>query len=466
MDKDKFLEVYRKRSYLHFDVPFSSEDEAWDYVSGFSSGTPHGFLPFLGYSKNILRITRDKDPTLPRKQRKISQKIKKRAIKIASHKDTAIYAYYGRLLEDRYEGLLRDYGIGECVTAFRESSQGRCNIHHAKEVFDFISDHRPSVALAFDVKQFFDTLSHRHLLQMWQKLLKVNRLPADHYKVYKSLTRFSWVSRKQVFQLFGISEHNPKLRPPNKPRLRICSPYEFRKEIRERGLLQGNPYKDRGIPQGSPMSAVLSNIYMLDFDRCMHDYVRSINGLYRRYCDDIMLVVPPEHEREARLRVYCKIRQLKLTCNPQKTDIVHFNDESSPNEKSIQYLGFLYNGESVFIRPSSLSRYYGKMRKNVRLAGKSYSKALEKSTEEPVRFRTRKLYLRYSHLISSQRGGKKQALRLRSNPYLKQNFISYALRASRIMGSPEIKRQIRGHWKKLNQSISKEKQKTVRRRKM
>ena len=394
MNKDIFSRSYRKRSYLHFDIPFASENKAQNYVSGFINGGSHGFLPFLGYSKNILRITREKNPTLPRKQRRISQKTKKRAIKISSHKDAAIYGYYGKLLGELYEDSLSHQGLESCVTAFRTSTQGHCNIHHAKEVFDFISDHRPVVALAFDVKQFFDTLSHRHLLQMWQKLLKVNRLPVDHYKVYKSLTRFSWVSRKQVFKIFEISEHNPKLKPPNKPRTRICSPYEFRKKIRDQGLLQGNPYHGKGIPQGSPMSAVLSNIYMLDFDQNIHDFVSSINGLYRRYCDDIMLVVPPEYEREARLKVYCEIRQLKLTCNPSKTDIVHFDNEDSPIEKGIQYLGFLYNGESSLIRPSSLSRYYGKMRKSVRLTGKAYRNAHRKSTGS-VHFKTRKLHLKY-----------------------------------------------------------------------
>ena len=45
-----------------------------------------------------------------------------------------------------------------------------------------------------------------------------------------------------------------------------------------------------GIPQGSPMSAVLSNVYMIDFDKNMFEYISNIGGSYRRYSDDILLI--------------------------------------------------------------------------------------------------------------------------------------------------------------------------------
>jgi retron-type reverse transcriptase len=54
-----------------------------------------------------------------------------------------------------------------------------------------------------------------------------------------------------------------------------------------------------GIPQGSPISALLSNIYMFSFDKHMKNYVDSIGGKYFRYCDDMLLIVPSEYRDTA-----------------------------------------------------------------------------------------------------------------------------------------------------------------------
>lgn len=53
-----------------------------------------------------------------------------------------------------------------------------------------------------------------------------------------------------------------------------------------------------GIPQGSPVSAILSNVYMLSFDKKMHTYVMSYGGKYLRYSDDFFIVLPYVNETE------------------------------------------------------------------------------------------------------------------------------------------------------------------------
>ena len=47
-----------------------------------------------------------------------------------------------------------------------------------------------------------------------------------------------------------------------------------------------------GVPQGSPISATLANIYMLSADKQLHEYVTSFGGFYMRYSDDFMIVLP------------------------------------------------------------------------------------------------------------------------------------------------------------------------------
>jgi hypothetical protein len=51
-----------------------------------------------------------------------------------------------------------------------------------------------------------------------------------------------------------------------------------------------------GIPQGSPISATLANIYMLEFDQEIFDGASSIGGFYQRYSDDLIIICEQRFE--------------------------------------------------------------------------------------------------------------------------------------------------------------------------
>lgn len=38
-----------------------------------------------------------------------------------------------------------------------------------------------------------------------------------------------------------------------------------------------------------------ANVYMIDFDKKINDLITSQKGMYRRYCDDIIIIVPMTH---------------------------------------------------------------------------------------------------------------------------------------------------------------------------
>lgn len=42
-----------------------------------------------------------------------------------------------------------------------------------------------------DFTNFFDNLDHQYLKQQWCSLLQVSQLPADHYAVFKNITKYS-----------------------------------------------------------------------------------------------------------------------------------------------------------------------------------------------------------------------------------------------------------------------------------
>src|SRR5207249_363402 len=102
---------------------------------------------------------------------------------------------------------------------YRRFAPPKCNLHFANDAFRFIETHVPCVAMAFDVKDFFESLDHKCLKQVWKQVLDVRELPPDHYAVYRAVTRYAWVERSALFKLFGITKR--KLKSWRGP---ICTP--------------------------------------------------------------------------------------------------------------------------------------------------------------------------------------------------------------------------------------------------
>lgn len=438
-----------KRRYLHFDPP-PSEDTARLIATDPGRVAAHAFYPFLGFTIETPRVSKDEHGQFIKKP-------KKRPIKLAAHLDAAIYSHYARLLSSGYEAELRSRGLADCVTAFRRlPGPARNNIAFAEEVFSFIQNHRPCVAYGFDIEKFFDRIDHAVLKRRWCETLDETRLPADHFNVLKSLTRFTWVERDGALAALGINPKKPLSQSVGGHRL--CSASQFRERIRGRKLVWPNPEwdKQRGIPQGAPISALLSNIYLLDFDSEIHRRVDAVGGLYRRYCDDIMIVVPDGCGLDVEDLVRVQIESVRLTFNPSKVTTASFPADANlpaSDGKAIQYLGFDFTGVRKWIRASSLNRYYGKMRRGVAVARsvcRRKNRLAAEHGDQPVNLRKRQLYIRYSYLID-RRFRRKKCGRERQN----ENFITYALRASRRMTAPEIKRQIRNHLRKLRSEMEK-----------
>lgn len=420
---------FRKRGYLHFDKPISVE-HALDIITNPNTVATHSFLPFITFTSATYKIHKDKGTNA------IQKTLKERPIAYSSHIDSHIYSYYAGILNYLYEEQLHVHNISKNVLAFRALSKS--NIEFANEAFQEIKLRGNCSAVALDLSKFFDTLDHSLLKDAWCRLLCIDRLPQDHYAVFKAITKYSKVDKEKVYDLMAIPKNNAK--HAKKTRKQICSFAEFRNKVRKSKLIVTNK-ADFGIPQGSPISALLSNIYMLNFDIEMNEYVSSLGGEYFRYCDDMLFIVPAHEKNNVAGEAEKRLIKLKVSLNVKKTEIREF--KATPikieSDKPLQYLGFVFDGENIFLRSSSLSRYSDRMKRGVKLA-----KATMKRKNKIRKYKglpnkelfKEKVYARYAHVG-------------------KRNFLTYGYRASRIMKSTTIRKQLKPLWERLQKEIQK-----------
>ena len=416
-------------------IPPLSASKAQSFVSQSENIKKHSFYPFLYYEIPKLKLRKINSQIV--RDKKNSPNIKKRPIAYAAHRDSHIFSYYTYLLEKEYENIIStDYPyLNNCILAFRKL--GKSNIDFAKFAFEHIRSLGNCSVLALDITGFFDNLDHEILKKSWCEILKQNKLPEDHYAVYKAITKFSKISRDEILRHFNISK-NANL----KKRKRICTAKEFRafRKLKPSAIVKNT--SNIAIPQGSPISALLSNIYMLEFDVAVFKFLQEKNPkfMYLRYCDDILCIVDKENINAVEDFILDEIAKLKLQINKQKTEIVHFYKTNKlKSSKALQYLGFIIENDSISLRSMGFTRYSNKMKRGVSLAKQTQRKfnriRVRKGLQQKELYK-KKLYSRYSH-------------------FGKRNFISYAKRAAQAFQSETIRKQIAPLHKRLCDEMAK-----------
>ncbi|MCH7328994.1 antiviral reverse transcriptase Drt2 [Acinetobacter modestus] len=443
----------RPKSRIHFDMPLDAKS-AFSLVSNPDKVAKHWFLPFIGFEQSVRKIRNHNG--LSRRKAKI------RPLRYSANRDGYIYAYYSYILDKQYENLINKTSLDTSILAYR--SLGKSNVDFAKEVFDWIERAQECNVLAIDLSSFFDTLDHDILKKQWQRVNGVSNLSKDNYMVFKSLTHYSFLDIEEALSVLGWPDKLSRKRLgksiPNPLRKETSARHQsiedFQSIKKYKSVNPDGSYKylvqipekkngkRYGIPQGSPMSATLSNIYMLDFDQQCCDLMASIGGIYRRYCDDIIVIFPKNiHIND----IYSKLKHFlidhggpQLRINDEKVEKIQFVkklgvltaiDAVSLENKPLQYLGFIYDGQKILIRSSSLSNYYRRLVSKIQA---SKNKAKRNGTKT---YR-RKIYRMYSHLARKQR-----------------NFITYTYRASEAMDEILIKRQLSNHWKRIHDELKK-----------
>jgi RNA-directed DNA polymerase len=115
----------------------------------------------------------------------------------------------------------------------------------------------------------------------------------------------------------------------------------------------------RGVPQGGPLSPLLSNILLDDLDK----ELERRNHRFARYADDSIILVK---SKRAGFRVMASITRylekiLKVKVNTHKSSVVKVQDCS--------FLGFMFKGKKLTVTVKALTSFKNRLRK---LTGRSW----------------------------------------------------------------------------------------------
>lgn len=354
IDESKYI----TKKYPHFDKKISFY-KVKSYVTNPSRIEEHSFFPLIHYTKNLSKYSKnyiDKDSSKDIHQRHI--KPKKRDIMYASHIDGYIYKYYGECLNNQYNLYAAAHGIDSCALAYRNNKASECNIQFARDVFEFIHSQEACYIRVSDFEKFFDRLDHTYLSKMVASVLKCNSLPKDWYKVIKSVTRYTYIEKEAIAPFYD--KRNERYFSKIK-QFRI-----FRKQHPDVFHLNTNSF---GIPQGTAISGILANTYMIDVDQTICELVSHYDGLYRRYSDDTIIIIPKEKITKSEwddleYSINEIIKSAKVSEQKEKTHTFIYQNNGlydiNATEKIsriLDYLGFTFDGQQVRVRQKGIYKF-------------------------------------------------------------------------------------------------------------
>ena len=436
---------------LHFDAKVSKK-KAMGIVKKENVIT-HAFFPFIYFEIKQFKLAK--------KNLRLEQGIeldpyKIRKIFYSCHSDSYIFSYYNELLLRKYEELINSEGL-DCCIAYRHIDKnskgiGKSNIDFAAEAFKEIERRKICYVVGLDIQKFFDNLDWDILKNNLCKILNVERLPDDWFQIYKILTKYHYITLDDILHCKYIKSNRRAFWNNDTHSFdKICSAKTFRRIIKEYPELIKKNELECGIPQGTNISGTLANIYMLDFDIEIQQLLKHLQGYYRRYSDDILIIVNTKDDLEKILKIIkIKLENLKLKLSDDKTLCCKFIDNEclfEPCELKqnvygygvFQYLGFTYNGEKILMRDSTLIRFWKDAIKHTRsmVLNNFYN-----NRKIPIK----KIYGLYTHLKNEK------------SEY--GNFYKYARKAQRIFEEDfnfgrkvGIKKQLSKSWNILHEFL-------------
>jgi len=289
-----------------------------------------------------------------------------------------------------------DRGLVANVIAYRKlatpEGKGKSNIDFALDAFNAIRSYGSAAVVTLDISKFFESIDHDLLREKWCALIGKPELPPDHRAVFGAITKYSIVDRNAAYERLGYLKWEAKGTGKipiyttgfkEMPR-QLCTNADFREKICGKNGKYESLIKKHcdnfGIPQGSPISDMLANLYLIDFDTALKAYVDPLGGTFFRYSDDIIIILPGDEAHALAARDFAMGEITKhgsqIVIKKSKTSVLKYFPSSVGQEfkkldgelgtNGLEYLGFRYDGRLVFIRDATLSRLYRKVTRSIR----------------------------------------------------------------------------------------------------
>ncbi|MGO8034956.1 reverse transcriptase domain-containing protein [Rhizobium leguminosarum] len=470
------------RRYPHFD-PVISADDAYKIATDPSSVAKHSFYPFLKYDEGWTSFAKK---GLPGRR-------KDRPIRYAARLDSCIFSYYRHLLSQPYETQLQNEGLSGSVIAYRRVTKtggkgGKSNVEFALSAVEAVRSYNNCCTLALDISSFFESLDHRRLRSIWADLIGASRLPDDHFKVFEAITRYAYVELEDAYERLGFYGEKKDRRGKTRPGylksmkempVQLCDGKTFRSKIASDGGLKSIinvNTEGKGVPQGAPLSDLLANAYLLEFDKFVRDLCASVGGTYFRYSDDILIIAPVDIDLALSLETDVRaaigglgqglvikeeksaIHQFEQSGGHQIVRVVKAFDKDGRlmSRKPFEYLGFRYDGNSIYIRDKTMSNLHRKIASVCRASAIRMAKRFQGKTADEI--------LELADLESLiQAFGTVEDFRSKSSDYRAWTFTTYAKRASRAMGvlGTPISRQVGGLRNSIRKRLAYELQRVI-----
>ncbi len=411
------------RKYRHIDAPIdlNNDNSFRDIIKAINDIKNHQFLPFIKRAETVVRFRKNKEGKLQRSP-------KTRPIMYASHIDSHIYSFFNFIIQNKYLSHLITLGINDSVIAYRKveignTNKGKSNIHFAKEVFDYIQTLDETVVVTQDIEGFFDNINHKLLKENLCKILNIERLDVGLFKVFKSLTKYRYIE----WTHFEDKNIYRKIKQNKYAIYRALA-----------GVFVENK-TNKGIPQGSPISGLLANILLINFDNDVKINFPEI--FYRRYSDDLVFVCKKVQEEELLKFIDVKINESFLKINAKKSFISYFkyNNGKIVCEKVtdglhktlgrnyVDYLGLEFEGSKVFLRKNTIQKL---KRKQISKVEKQVSNTLKQTRRKPkkvkgVKVKNRSNYFKKAVQVVDNPGINNQVLKVtKDRNKVKQKTLS------------------------------------------
>lgn len=274
---------------------------------------------------------------------------------------------------------------------------------------------------------------------------------------------------------------------------------DFRDTIKNGELpIYKNPFRSKGgekeligIPQGLPISSVLANLYLLDFDKNIVDkLVEKKNVFYRRYSDDIIICCSQNNIEYIKKFLSLLVKEYKIDFNSDKTDIFLFKELIYNKDKDtritsikltdsictidhpLTYLGFEFRGYKTVIKSENLSKYYRRLiqtiktrarrAKNLSQQDPTVPKAVfinqvKKLYNAPLKYDNKtevnQVYRKRHDLIINERG--EFEFDFKETRGRRTNFISYINKCDKIFETKDFSELLKKREQIIGQAINK-----------